>query len=176
MKAMPNRTEFTSSGHLPETPLGTLRLEITSQGLARITFCAAAEAVDCVDAGNSTFATAPLLLAAMEQLRDYFDGRRQSFSVPLDWQGISPFQERVLRAALDIPYGQTRTYGELAADLGQPGASRAVGVALGKNPLPIVIPCHRVLGNQGRLQGYSAPDGLTKKTWLLKLEGVLLIG
>jgi methylated-DNA-[protein]-cysteine S-methyltransferase len=168
------------SAVLPDTPLGTLGLQVTGRGLARVQF------VDCPDqpceedaqkmAAAQIFAEAPLLLVAMEQLRDYFDGRRKEFDLPIDWQSIPPFQERVLKLALEIPYGQTRTYGDLAIDLGQPGASRAVGIALGKNPLPIVIPCHRVMGNQGHLRGYSAPDGLTKKAWLLKLEGVLLIG
>jgi methylated-DNA-[protein]-cysteine S-methyltransferase len=165
---------FRAAGILPETPLGPLRLLVSDQGLARVEFCTTAD-LDGEEA-SSSFSSAPLLLAAMEQLRDYFDGRRQSFSMPLEWQGMTPFQERVLRATLEIPYGQTRTYGQLAADLGNAGASRAVGVALGKNPLPIVIPCHRVLGSHGRMQGYSAPDGFAKKSWLLKLEGVLLLG
>lgn len=171
---MNSRTRLLLTGLLPETPIGPLRLEASGRGLARIAFVPD-EALPDLDTA-STLASAPLLLAAMDQLREYFDGRLQSFTVPLDWQSMSPFQARVLRAACEIPYGQTRTYGELAAALGQPGASRAVGMALGKNPLPVVIPCHRVLGNQGRLQGYSAPDGLAKKTWLLKREGVLLLG
>ena len=160
---------------LTDTPLGALGVHVTEQGLARIEFleCPAAP---CDEVTAQVFAEAPLLMVALEQLRDYFDGRRRAFDLPIDWRGMSAFQSRVLESALAIPYGQTRTYGDLAADLGQPGSSRAVGAALGKNPLPIVIPCHRVMGNNGHLQGYSAPDGLAKKAWLLKLEGVLLFG
>ena len=159
------------SAILPATPLGSLCIQVTSRGLARIQFV---EGPDGPPAQQ--FSEAPLLLLAMEQLRDYFDGRRTAFDLPIDWEGLPPFQQRVLRLALEIPYGQTRTYGEMAEDLGQPGSSRAVGVALGKNPIPIVIPCHRVMGSKGKLQGYSAPDGLAKKAWLLKREGVLLFG
>lgn len=159
------------SADLPDTPLGPVTISVSEAGLSRIDFRACEE----FDA-TLTMADSPLLLVAMEQMRDYLDGRRRSFDLPIDWSQMTPFQARVLRATLTIPYGQTCTYGELAVDLGQPGASRAVGVALGKNPLPIVIPCHRILGNNGHLQGYSAPDGLNKKTWLLKLEGVLLFG
>lgn len=160
---------------LPDTPLGPMIIQVTDHGLARIEFQeTVAEDLE-VDSRN-LFAVTPLLLVAMEQLRDYLDGRRREFDLPIDWRGMTAFQQRVLSAALTIPYGQTSTYGDLAFELGQPGASRAVGVALGKNPMPIVIPCHRVMGNQGRLQGYSAPDGLNKKVWLLKLEGILLFG
>lgn len=159
------------SAFLPDTPLGTLLITESPAGLARIEFY---ENLDPVV--ENGLPISPLLSLAMDQIRDYLDGRRQNFDLPIDWKQLPPFQARVLRSAARIPYGQTRTYGDLALDVGQPGASRAVGVALGKNPLPIVIPCHRVMGSQGKLQGYSAPDGLNKKIWLLKLEGVLLIG
>ena len=166
------------SAHLPETPLGPLEIHVTDQGLAKIVFTErkANEAAYPVSDAALLFSAAPLLMVAMEQIRDYLDGKRQLFDLPIDWRGVTPFQERVLRATLRIPYGQARTYGDLALELGQSGASRAVGMALGRNPLPIVIPCHRVMGNDGRLRGYSAPDGLNKKAWLLKLEGVLLVG
>lgn len=165
------QSENSRSAFLPDTPLGPLLLTESAAGLARIKFC------ENIEPGfDNDLPDSPLLSLAMEQIRDYLDGRRQSFDLPIDWRQMPPFQARVLRGALQIPYGQTWTYGDLALDIGQPGASRAVGLALGKNPLPIVIPCHRVMGSQGKLQGYSAPDGLNKKIWLLKLEGVLLIG
>ena len=150
------------SASLPVTPLGPLRLKVTDRGVARLEFLESPDEPDAAQP-EQLFAAAPLLLLAIDQLRDYMDGRQRDFHLPIDWRGMSPFQERVLKLALEIPYGETRSYGELANNLGQPGSSRAVGMALGKNPLPIIIPCHRVLSNQGHLQGYSAPDGLRKK-------------
>jgi methylated-DNA-[protein]-cysteine S-methyltransferase len=105
------------------------------------------------------------------QLEEYFAGRRRRFDLPLAPEG-TPFQERVWRALLDIPYGETISYGELASRIGQRSASRAVGLANGRNPLPIVIPCHRVIGAGGKLTGYGG--GLPIKQQLLTLErGVL---
>jgi len=104
-------------------------------------------------------------------LEEYFDGRRRSFDLPLAPRGTD-FQQRVWTELQRIPYGTTSTYGALAANLGQPTASRAVGLANGKNPISIVIPCHRVIGSDGSLTGYAG--GLHKKEALLKLEGSLL--
>ncbi len=104
---------------------------------------------------------------AVTQLTEYFDGRRRTFDLPLAPQG-TPFQQRVWTALLDIPYGQTISYGELASRIGQPNASRAVGLANGSNPIPIVIPCHRVIGANGKLTGYGG--GLPIKQRLLALE------
>lgn len=102
-----------------------------------------------------------------EQLREYFDGKRRQFDLPLAPEG-TPFQQCVWRALIDIPYGETTSYGELASRIGQPLASRAVGLANGSNPLPIVIPCHRVIGANGKLTGYGG--GLPIKERLLALE------
>ena len=101
------------------------------------------------------------------QLDEYFTGRRRQFDLPLAPEG-TPFQQRVWRALLDIPYGETISYGELASRIGQRNASRAVGLANGSNPLPIVIPCHRVIGAGGKLTGYGG--GLPIKQQLLTLE------
>jgi len=103
----------------------------------------------------------------VKQLTDYFDGRRRRFDLPLAPEGTA-FQQRVWRALLDIPYGETISYGELASRIGQRSASRAVGLANGSNPLPIVIPCHRVIGANGKLTGYGG--GLPIKQQLLALE------
>jgi len=105
------------------------------------------------------------------QLRDYLAGRRTSFDLPLDLQALPEFQRRVLLAALKIPRGQVATYGEIARRVGRPKASRAVGQALGHNPMPIVIPCHRVLGADGSLRGYGSGGGIKTKARLLDLEG-----
>jgi methylated-DNA-[protein]-cysteine S-methyltransferase len=101
------------------------------------------------------------------QLEEYFAGRRRRFDLPLAPEG-TPFQQRVWRALLDVPYGETISYGELASRIGQRNASRAVGLANGSNPLPIVIPCHRVIGASGKLTGYGG--GLPIKQQLLALE------
>jgi methylated-DNA-[protein]-cysteine S-methyltransferase len=101
------------------------------------------------------------------QLAEYFEGRRRTFALPLAPEG-TPFQLRVWNALLEIPYGETISYGELAARIGDRSASRAVGLANGSNPLPIVIPCHRVIGSNGKLTGYGG--GLPIKQQLLTLE------
>ena len=105
--------------------------------------------------------------AAIAELREYFAGERRTFTVPLAPAG-TPFQLRVWRALLEIPYGETTSYGELAQRLGQPTASRAVGLANGSNPIPVIIPCHRVIGANGSLTGYGG--GLPIKQRLLALE------
>jgi len=114
----------------------------------------------------------PLLESARDQLNAYFDGKRQSFDLPLHPAGTD-FQCRVWTAMADIPYGETRTYGELAAAIG--GAARAVGGACGKNPIPIILPCHRVMGSGGRLTGFSGGAGVESKIFLLRLEGAMIL-
>lgn len=109
----------------------------------------------------------PLLLAAEEQLLAYFDGKLRSFSLPAAAQG-TPFQKQCWDALLAIPYGETMTYGQLAKTIGCPGAVRAVGMAAHRNPLPILIPCHRLIGSGGRLTGYAG--GIPLKEALLRLE------
>jgi methylated-DNA-[protein]-cysteine S-methyltransferase len=109
----------------------------------------------------------PLIREAYRQLTQYLDGRRQSFDVSLNPQGTS-FQTNVWRALQAIPYGQTKTYGQIAAEIGKPKAYRAVGLANNKNPLPIFVPCHRVIGADGSLTGYAG--GLAIKQKLLELE------
>jgi methylated-DNA-[protein]-cysteine S-methyltransferase len=108
-----------------------------------------------------------------EQLGEYFDGRRRHFDVPLAPTG-SPFELAVWRALLEIPYGETVSYGQLAARIGRPGAPRAVGVANARNPIAVIVPCHRVIGADGSLTGYGG--GLERKRLLLDLEaGVLAL-
>lgn len=109
----------------------------------------------------------PVLLQAERELTEYFAGERTSFSLPLDPAG-SEFQKTIWSALSTIPYGQTRSYGELARQIGNPKASRAVGAANGKNPLLIVVPCHRAIGADGSLTGFAG--GLEVKRYLLSLE------
>jgi len=108
---------------------------------------------------------------ATRQLKEYIDGQRRSFDIKIDWSVLSSdFQRAALRAVLAIPYGQTRTYAQVAAKIGHPDAPRAVGRANATNPMPLVIPCHRVIGTDGKLHGYGGTGGLKTKQWLLDLE------
>lgn len=109
----------------------------------------------------------PLLVLAVAQLREYFAGERRDFDLPLAPRG-SGFQERVWRELLKIPFGETRSYGDVARSIGRPAASRAVGAANGRNPIAIIVPCHRVIGANGTLTGYGG--GLPTKKWLLEHE------
>jgi len=110
----------------------------------------------------------PVLVRAERELNEYFTGMRSGFTVPLDMRG-TPFQRQVWEALLGIPFGETRTYGQLAIQLGNPKATRAVGAANGRNPIAILVPCHRVIGHSGKLTGFAG--GLDAKAYLLKLEG-----
>lgn len=115
-----------------------------------------------------------VIRAAFIQIGEYLAGNRHVFDLPIDWALMSPFQRVVLEATQAIPYGQTRTYGEIAAAVGRPKAARAVGRAEARNPLPLIIPCHRVIGRDGKLHGYNLGEGLKTKEWLLKLEGAII--
>ena len=109
----------------------------------------------------------PVLMKTERQLGEYFAGKRKTFSVPLDMRGTS-FQKNVWEALLAIPFGETRSYGQLATQLGNPRATRAVGAANGRNPISIIVPCHRVIGSSGKLTGFAG--GLEAKERLLRLE------
>ncbi len=113
----------------------------------------------------------PLIQTAPCQLAEYLGGTRRRFDMPIDWSILSSdFQRTALRAVMAIPYGETRTYGQIAAEIGYPQAPRAVGRANATNPMPLVIPCHRVVGSDGKLHGYGGYGGLKTKQWLLDLE------
>ena len=109
----------------------------------------------------------PLILQCKKQLEEYFAGERKTFDLPLAPKGTA-FQQKVWKALTEIPYGETRTYGEIAAAVGNPKGARAVGMANNKNPIGIIIPCHRVVGANGKLVGYAG--GMEKKAFLLELE------
>jgi methylated-DNA-[protein]-cysteine S-methyltransferase len=107
---------------------------------------------------------------ALHQLSAYLAGNLRQFTLPLDLTGMTPFQVQVLRLTSQIPYGHTSTYKEIAVKLGKVNAARAIGRVEATNPIPLVIPCHRVLGSDGSLHGYGGPGGIKLKAWLLKLE------
>jgi methylated-DNA-[protein]-cysteine S-methyltransferase len=113
---------------------------------------------------------------AIRQISEYLDGKRTQLNLPTDLSRLTPFQRDVLNATAGIPRGQVSTYADIARRLGRPKSSRAVGQALGSNPVPIVIPCHRVIASNGSLGGYSGGGGVRSKAFLLQLEGALLNG
>lgn len=109
---------------------------------------------------------------ATGQIKEYVEGKRRAFDLLIDWSVLSSeFQRCALSAVLAIPYGETRTYAEIAAEIGHPRACRAVGRANAANPMPLVIPCHRLIGTDGKLHGYGGAGGLRTKAWLLNMEG-----
>jgi methylated-DNA-[protein]-cysteine S-methyltransferase len=108
------------------------------------------------------------------ELREYLNHKRNTFTIPIDWSLFRPFQREALQAVYRIPYGETCTYHDIAIEIGRPNASRAVGRANATNPMPIVIPCHRVIGRDGKLHGYGGGEGLKTKEWLLMLEGAVI--
>ena len=148
------------------TPLGAMLLARSEKGLAGIWFTGQKHHPAPIDATSRP--DDALLKRVAEQLHAYFAGAALEFDVPLDLHGTE-FQRRVWRALLAIPSGETRSYGEIAAALGSPAAVRAVGAAVGRNPVSIVVPCHRVIGSDGSLTGYAG--GIERKTALLALEG-----
>jgi len=107
-------------------------------------------------------------------LQKYFAGGRVSFNIPIDRRCFTQFQDEVYGAVSSIPYGSVISYGKIAALIGRPKAARGVGAAMARNPLPVIIPCHRVVGSSGNLTGYSAAGGVSSKKWLLHMEGVSL--
>ena len=160
-----------------ESPVGTLVAAATPRGLASLGY---ADGTNDVDAILDRIATrlSPRILEAparldpvRRELDEYFGGRRTEFDLDLDWALVSGFGRRVLRATARIPFGEVLTYAQVAAKAGSPRAFRAAGNALGANPMPIVVPCHRVLHSGGGLGGYTG--GLHRKEQLLRLEGVL---
>lgn len=161
-----------------DTPIGPLLLAATREGLALVGFHADERTTHrALGRLRQAFGREPLpeiphLATAADELTRYFDGGLHTFTVPLDWSLSSGFNERVLRVlAADVAYGTVVGYQDLADRVGEPGAARAVGAAMGSNPLPVVVPCHRVVASDGGIGGFGG--GLETKRRLLALEGVL---
>ena len=158
------------------TPLGTVRLAASPAGLCGLWFDGQRHLPERLD-GPQAWPEAPehpVLREAAAQLQQYLLGKRHHFDLPLDLAGGTAFQQAVWQALLRIPTGQTTSYGALGREIGRPAAVRAVGAAVGRNPLSVVVPCHRVLGGDGSLTGYAG--GLERKAALLRLEGALPSG
>ncbi len=148
------------------TPLGDLYIAVSEKGVRRVDydvtmerFLQAASSLPHVDLSHYT-----------RQFTEYFAGERTQFDMPIDLDETPAFRREVLLAAREIPFGQTRTYGEVATMAGHPGAARAAGQAMRGNPIPLIIPCHRVVGATG-IGGYGGPEGVAVKRWLLTFEG-----
>ncbi|MDB5944036.1 MAG: methylated-DNA--protein-cysteine methyltransferase [Ramlibacter sp.] len=152
-----------------DSPLGPMVVAATDSGLAGLWFEGQRHLPD--HSGWPHAPRHPVLVEAVAQLADYFAGKRTQFDLPLDLQGGTAFQQSVWQALLAIPPGGTTSYGDLSQRVGRPAAVRAVGAAIGRNPLSIVVPCHRVLGRDGSLTGYAG--GLERKSALLALEGAI---
>ena len=151
-----------------ESPVGELRIIAGERGLRAILWGAEdAARIAAIDEADLVEARTPLLDEAVRQLEEYFDGTRREFDLPLDPAG-TPFQQSAWMVLRAIPYGQTISYGQQARQLGDVNKARAVGAANGKNPLSIVVPCHRVIGSGGELTGFAA--GIDVKSWLLDHE------
>lgn len=155
-----------------DSPIGTLLLMATPKGLVRIAF--ESENRDDV-LGEVAENLSPRILEAprrldpvRRELERYFEGNLRAFEVPLDWSLAGDFARRVLRRTAGIPYGSVASYGDVAMGVGTPHGARAVGNALGSNPIPVVVPCHRVIRTGGAIGGYGG--GLARKRWLLALE------
>lgn len=152
---------------ITEGPLGNMLLAASPRGLCGLWFVTGQRNTPG-HAAWSRDPAHPVLAAASTQLADYFAGRLRAFDLPLDLSAGTPFQQSAWRTLLTLPWGDTITYGELARRMGRPEASRAAGVAIGRNPVSIIVPCHRVVGANGSLTGYAG--GLERKTALLRLE------
>jgi len=162
------------SGHLANPPLGTLRLWATERGIRRLDFRSGPDLVRS-DERLSSEPPPPVVEDALAELVAYFSGHSKKFEVPLDLGALTPFQLAVYRHLAALGFGKVTTYGSIAEELGAgSGGARAVGQAVGANPVAIIIPCHRVIGSDHTLHGYSG--GLDRKAWLLRHEGIVVDG
>ena len=163
---MTKNTGIDASSHFP-SPIGCITITCSRDGINRISLLTPQPAQIFQEH------QLPLLAAAQDQLLQYLEGRRKVFDLPLDLSALTQFKRDLLALCAEIPYGETRSYGQLAARLGKVAASRAVGAALASNPILVVLPCHRVVAADGSLRGYAG--GLNVKQTLLELEGHTIV-
>ncbi len=148
------------------SPIGDITIQSTSKGISYVGFYP----VEVMQTEEVNEHTLTPILICISELNEYFNGERSHFTVPLDTQGTN-FQRQVWRALLYVKFGKTKSYQDIAQAIHNPKAIRAVGAANGKNPISIIVPCHRIIGANGKLTGYAG--GLERKEWLLKHEGIL---
>ena len=161
---------------LNRTPLGDLRFAVSALGLVAIEWAKSQRQFDAYLLRlNAEVASNPKITRPYaKEIGEYLRGKRREFIFPIDWSTLKPFQRKAMQAVYAIPYGETRIYSEIATQIGHPYAYRAVGRANATNPMPLVIPCHRVIGADGKLHGYGGGEGLPTKEWLLKMEGAVI--
>lgn len=170
------KAEVVYYDYVPESPIGAFFVGVSARGVVALSF---AESEDrfrdwLQHRVRATLVREPSKLReVVSQVLDYLEGRRKDFTFEYDLRSLTPFQRNVLTTVQKVPRGEYLTYGDLARRIGKPGAARAVGQALGSNPIPILIPCHRVLASDGSLGGYSGRGGVRTKEALLRLEGAL---
>jgi methylated-DNA-[protein]-cysteine S-methyltransferase len=150
------------------SPIG--RLELTSDGESILSLSIERDGHLPLEAAPEL--PSPLLVEAARQLNEYFDGTRTDFDLPVLLIGGTPFQQAVWSRLATLGFGEVVSYGRLGEDIGRPGSGRAIGGAVGANPVPIIIACHRVLATSGRITGYSGGNGIPTKVWLLDHEGI----
>lgn len=163
-------------GELNGTPIGDLRLAASDLGLVAVEWADSQSHFDSYlqRLKRPLQPNAKKIAPYARELREYLSGKRSAFTIPIDWSLFRPFQREALQAIFRIPYGETCSYHDIALEIGRPNASRAVGRANATNPMPLVIPCHRVIGRDGKLHGYGGGEGLKTKEWLLRLEGAVI--
>jgi methylated-DNA-[protein]-cysteine S-methyltransferase len=159
------------------TPFGELQLAATSDGVVGVWFGSARDALDALrrDLRGVTFVeNGPTVVPVRTQVEEYLRGERRTFDLTIDWRRTDGFRRRVLEELATVPFGATVSYGELARRSGRPSAARAVGGIMASNPLPVIVPCHRVLRTGGAIGGFAgARNAIDTKQWLLAHEGVL---
>jgi O-6-methylguanine DNA methyltransferase len=163
-------------GELNGTPLGDLRLAASDFGLVAVEWADSQSVFDAyiTRLKRPRQPDPKKIKPYAKELSEYLNGKRTAFTIPVDWTFFTPFQREALQAIYRIPYGETRTYIDIAREINRPLAYRAVGAANAMNPMPLVIPCHRVIGADGKLHGYGGGEGLPTKEWLLRLEGAVM--
>ncbi|MDH6236465.1 methylated-DNA--[protein]-cysteine S-methyltransferase [Cryobacterium sp. CG_9.6] len=149
------------------SPIGRVEMTADATGILSLSV----ERNGALPRDGSPESPSPVLRKAATQLSEYFAGTRTAFTVPVNLTHGTVFQQSVWKGLQNLPYGEVISYGDLGAAIGRPGAGRAIGGAVGANPVPIIVPCHRVLASTGRITGYSVGAGIPTKAWLLNLEG-----
>jgi methylated-DNA-[protein]-cysteine S-methyltransferase len=163
-------------GELNKTPLGDLRIAVSDLGLVAVEWVDSQLELDryLFRFKRPIEPNQKSVQPYAREIREYLKGKRREFDFAIDWSTLKPFQRKALKVVYAIPYGETLTYADIAMQIGCPNAYRAVGRANATNPMPLVIPCHRVIGKDGKLHGYGGGEGLPTKEWLLKMEGAVM--
>jgi len=163
--------------YLFPTAIGAAGFAVSPEGICRVILPGAKPAkirqqllAVCSEISSGCFPPSPVAQRFVEQAEAYYQGRRVEFDLPLDLSGVSGFEAKVYRALQKVGYGQVQSYGWLAKKAGAPGGARAVGAALKKNPVPLLVPCHRIVRADGGLGGFSGSGGIKLKKWMLELE------